>query len=99
MAISRNPLMSGVSGSINKQIVYRQLHGKTVISAYPDMSDRKLSSKQKHVNQLMKKANAEAKKIIADEKLRDAALLRLNVTRNKLYTSLIREYFKIALKK
>ena len=99
MAISINPLMSGVSGSINKQIVYRQLHGKTIISAYPDMSDRILSPKQKHVNQLMKKANVEAKKIIADEKLRDAALVRLNVTRNKLYTSLIREYFKIAMKK
>ncbi|MDP4131071.1 MAG: hypothetical protein Q8939_12990 [Bacteroidota bacterium] len=42
----------------------------------------------------MAEANYEAKAILADETLRSAAQVRLNVTRNKLYTSLIREYFK-----
>lgn len=86
--------MNGVTGCINKQIVFRRLGNKTVISAYPDMSGRKLSPKQRHINELMKKANKEVKAIIENEQQRDAAQLRLNVPPNRLYSSLIREYFK-----
>jgi hypothetical protein len=97
MAISKNILMNGVTGTINKQIVLRRYEDKTVVSAYPDMSDRKLSPKQIHMNELMKAANEKVQDIIADEKQRNEAILRLNVKRNKLYTSLISEYFKNAL--
>jgi hypothetical protein len=44
----------------------------------------------------MEEANYAAKNIMANEELRIAAQVRLNVTSNKLYTSLIREYFKNA---
>jgi hypothetical protein len=44
----------------------------------------------------MQEANDEAQRILANEELRMAAQVRLNVTRNKLYTSLIREYFQQA---
>jgi hypothetical protein len=99
MAISKNLLMTGVSGSINKEVVFRQFANKTVISAYPDMSNRKLSPKQKRINELMAESNLQWRAIKNDEQKRNAALLRLNVTRNKLYTALISEYFENALKK
>ena len=94
MAISENILLKKVSGHIGRQLVVKQYGDKTVISNYPDMSNRKLSPKQIRVNELMEEANAAAKHILGNEELRNAAQLRLNVTRNKLYTSLIREYFQ-----
>ena len=42
----------------------------------------------------MEAANFAAKRIMADEELRNEAQVRLNVTRNKLYTALIKEYFR-----
>jgi hypothetical protein len=96
MAISNNLILEGATGAISKQIVLRRVGNKTIISAYPDMSDRKLSAKQKQMNQLMKKANHAAKEIIADEEKRNAAQVRLNVSRNRLYTALIKEYFQHA---
>jgi len=94
MAISENLLFKKLSGHIGKQIVFKQYGDKTIVSKYPDMSKRKLSPKQRRVNEIMEEANYEAKTILADEALRIAAQVRLNVTRNKLYTSLIKEYFK-----
>ncbi len=94
MAISNNLLLKKLSGHIGRQLVVKQYGDKTIISQYPDMSRRKLSVKQKKVNKIMEQANDEAKRIMADENLRNAAQVRLNVTSNKLYTSLIKEYFK-----
>jgi len=96
MATSENLIFKNVSGHIGKQIVFKQYGGKTVVSKYPDMSKRKLSVKQLRINEMMQEAHYEAKSILADEELRTAAQVRLNVTRNKLYTSLIKEYFKNA---
>lgn len=94
MAISENILLKKLSGHLGKQLVFKQYGDKTVVSAYPDMSKRKLSPKQLRTNAIMEAANFEAKKVMADEDLRKEAQIRLNVTRNKLYTALIREYFK-----
>ena len=94
MAISENLIFKNVSGQLAKQLVFRQRGGKTVVSKYPDMSNRTLSPKQVRANEIMQEANFEAKRILANEELRIAAQVRLNVTRNKLYTSLIKEYFK-----
>ena len=94
MAISNNPLMKGVTGSINKQIVYRNYGLKTVISAYPDMSSVKRSPKQKQQNERMKKANIEVQLIMGDEQKCNAARLRLNVQRNKLHHTLMSEHLK-----
>ncbi|MDP4262221.1 MAG: hypothetical protein Q8941_06785 [Bacteroidota bacterium] len=60
------------------------------------MSQRKLSPKQLRVNEIMEETNYNAKSILADEELRNAAQVRVNVTPNKLYTALIKEYFRIA---
>jgi hypothetical protein len=96
MAISTSLLLKNLSGHIGKQIVVKQYGDKTVVSKYPDMSKRKLSPKQLRVNEMMENANYEAKRIIADDTLRNEAQVRLNVTRNKLYTALIKDYFKKA---
>jgi hypothetical protein len=94
MAISENLLLKKLSGHLGKQIVFKQYGNKTVVSKYPDMSNRKLSPEQKKVNKNMKKASEAARDILDDETLRNAAQVRLNVTSNRLYNALISEYFK-----
>jgi hypothetical protein len=91
MAISKNFLLRGVRGTINKQIVIREVGGKVILSAYPDMDDRKLSRKQLRRNEIMRQANEELRAIKADKQQRDAAQLRLNVPSNKLHHALLKE--------
>jgi disulfide oxidoreductase YuzD len=86
--------MKLVSGQMNKEIVFKQYGDKTVISKYPDMSKRVLSPKQKQILERMQDANYAVRGIMANDELASAAQVRLNVTRNKLYTALIKEYFK-----
>lgn len=91
MAISKNPLMKGVSGTIYKQLVFRTYGLKTVVSAYPDMSERILSAKQIRRTEILRKANEEVRAIKNNEQLRNAAQLRLNVPSNKLHHALMKE--------
>ena len=91
MAISKNFLLKGVRGTINKQIVIRDYGDKVVISGYPDMDKRKLRAKQIRRTEIMKLANEELRSIKGDQKLRDAAQLRLNVPSNKLHHALLKE--------
>lgn len=65
-----------------------------MVSKYPNMSNVERTEKQRENNLMMKAANTVARNIMKDEKLRNEAQLRLNVTSSKLYTSLIREFFK-----
>jgi hypothetical protein len=96
MASSKSTILKSFSGGIGKQVVLKQYGDKTVLSAYPDMSKRVLSPKQLENNLLMKIANGTAKGIMKNAKKRDSEQLRLNVTRNKLYTALIRDFFQKA---
>jgi hypothetical protein len=93
MAVN-NSFFLKLSGQLNKELVFKQYGDKTIVSKYPDMSKRKLTPKQLRAQEIMLEANYTAKGIMADEELCKAALLRLNVTRNKLYTALVKEYFK-----
>ncbi len=93
MAINKS-IFFKLSGQLNKELVFKQYGDITVVSKYPDMSKRILSDKQKQVHVMMIEANYTAKSIMADEEKSKAAQVRLNVTRNKLYTALIKEYFK-----
>jgi hypothetical protein len=79
---------------MNKEIVFKQYGDKTVISKYPDMSGVTFTDKQLQVQEKMYQAHFTAKGIMANEELASAAQVRLNVTRNKLYTAMIKEYFK-----
>lgn len=91
--------MAGLRGALGKQVVFRQRNGQTFVSAYPDMSGRILSEKQKKVNKTMTAANKYAKDTISDEALRNDAQLRLDVPSTKLYTALIKEFFKLEKEK
>lgn len=94
MAISESLLLSNLRGHVGKQMVFKQRLGKTVLSKFPDMSNRVLSPKQIENNLRMEKADDYAKGIMGDKKLNMAAQVRLDVTSNKLYTALIREFYK-----
>ncbi len=91
MAISTNPLMHGVRGTINKQIVFRIVGGKQIVSAYPDMSRVKRTAKQKKQNNRMKLVNEIIADIKADPEKKNAALLRLDVPTNQLHKALLKE--------
>jgi hypothetical protein len=94
MAISESLIMQKMSGHLGKELVFKQYGSKTVVTKYPNMSNRVLSEKQLRINEIMAEANYDAKRILANEELRNAAQVRLNTTRKKLYTALIKEYFK-----
>ncbi|MEO8583408.1 MAG: hypothetical protein ABI415_06405 [Flavitalea sp.] len=94
MAVSNNAITAGLTGTLGKQLVFRTRNGKTFVSSYPNMSERKLSAKQKKMNEIMKGANVKAKEIMSVDKDRDEAQVRLNVPRNRLYNALIKEYLR-----
>ena len=91
MAISNNPIMHGVRGTIGKQVVFRIVGGKQIISAYPNMSKVKRSASQKKQNDRMTVVNEIVADIKADPEQRIAALLRLDVPSNKLHHALVKE--------
>ena len=95
MATTKNIMMNKSSGNINKQLVFKTYGEKTVISKYPDMSRVKRSPEQKRFNDLMDAANRAVHKILYNDKLKMEAQVRLNVTSNKLYNALIKEYFQL----
>lgn len=99
MPITTNAVMNGARGIFGKQVVFKKYGDRTIVAAPPDFSDRKLSPKQIHNTETMESANYYAQGIIANEQLRNEAQLRLNVQRNKLYTSLIREYYQLNYRK
>ena len=87
--------MINTSGHIDKQLVFKRYGDKTVITAYPNMSKVKRSDKQKRMNDMMEAANRSAHNIMHDDKLKMEAQVRLNVTSNKLYISLVREFIQL----
>ena len=91
MAISKNPLLKHLRGTIGKQIVVREFFGKQIISAYPEKSKVPRSKKQVRQNNRMALANIEVQEILADEQKRNEAQIRLNVQRNRLRSALISE--------
>lgn len=93
MARTRSLFMRMLSGQLNKEIVFKKYGDLTIVSKYPDMSKQKFTTKQKLVQRNMRIANEKSRHIMGDEILRAEAQVRLNVTTNKLYTALIKEYF------
>ncbi len=91
MIVTGNPLLMGVSGKL-KNIVVKQYKDKTVITAVPDMSGRKLSQKQKNANERMRLAIQSAKKITADPRLRQRACEMLQVPPNKVFRAIVKQF-------
>ena len=95
MATTKNIMMKKSSGNIDKQLVFKTYGEKTVISKYPNMSRVKRSEKQKRMNDMMEAANEAAQQVLDDDTLKMEAQVRLNVTSNRLYNALIKEYFQL----
>ena len=64
--LHKTSLLYGFSGSISKQLVYRQYAGGTIVSAYPDMSRVIFSERQKEEQGLFALAVAFARSVIKD---------------------------------
>jgi predicted nucleotidyltransferase len=91
MIVTGNPLFTGVSGKL-KNLVVKQYKDKTVITAVPDMSKRKLSKKQKDANVLMKYAIMSAKKITADPRNKQRACEMLQIPPNKVFRAIVKHF-------
>lgn len=64
--VKQNSLTKGLSGKVGKSFVFKTYGNVTIVSAYPDMSNVKLSEKQKTENKKFKEAMAWAKSQMAD---------------------------------
>ncbi|THU31163.1 nucleotidyltransferase domain-containing protein [Niastella caeni] len=91
MIVTGNPLLTGVSGKL-KNLVVKQYKDKTVVTAVPDMSGRKLSQKQKDANERMQFAIISAKKITADPRLKQRACELLQVPPNKVFRAIVKKF-------
>jgi predicted nucleotidyltransferase len=91
MIVTGNPLLTGVSGKI-KNLVVKQYKDKTVITAVPDMSSRKLSQKQKEGNERMQMAIIAAKGITAKPRLKQRACEMLQVAPNKVFRAIVKQF-------
>lgn len=95
MAITNNPLLKQVSGSLDI-IVYKKYYDKTVISKKPDMSNRVLSEKQKESNERLRLANLYARFIYNTEESKMAARIRLKLPAHKsLFHALVKEHLNL----
>jgi DNA polymerase sigma len=90
MIVTGNPLLSGVSGKLGN-IVVKQYEGKTVVTAVPDMSRRKLSQKQKDANERMQIAIKAAKAITAKPRQKERACEMLQVPPNKVFRAIVKK--------
>jgi hypothetical protein len=96
MARTKNPIWRQVSGAIAGQIVYKQYYDKTVISAMPDMSKRKLSEKQKEWNERMSDATAFAKWVCESEERKVVARIRLKLPPHKaVFQAVVKEHLNL----
>ncbi len=92
MGKSKNDFLLGkVSGHIGKQIVIRQYKGKTVFSAYPDMSKVKPSPLQKSRRSNFAKAVKYAQDILHDPR-KKAAYARKVKQGKSVYHFALQEY-------
>jgi hypothetical protein len=89
--ISNNPLLSKASGRLGHLIV-KQYGDKTVISAFPDMSRRKLTTKQKESNERMRMAIFAAKRNTRTPESKQRACELLQVPANKVFRALVKEH-------
>jgi len=89
--LSENHPLTGISGTLGKQLVMKQYDGYTVVSKYPDMSRVKATAVQKAGRKDFKKAVAYSQAIIRDPDKK--AAYAASLPRGKrVYTAAIQEY-------
>ncbi len=96
--VDRNIILHNIQGQLGKTMVFRTLHGKTVASRYPDMSNVKRSPNQKAYSKLFSMAVENAVTILADPVLKEALLKRMKQTKKlknrNPFNVLVSEYMK-----
>jgi hypothetical protein len=92
-------LIQSITSRYGGKVTLRKRYGKTEVITRADMKKRILSEKQIEVNDVMGTASHYAKNVIANEKLKKEAQVRLNVSSNRLYHALVKEYFQVNSKK
>lgn len=70
--LRKNSVFSALSGTIGKEIVFKQYADKVVVSKYPDMDKIKASERQKLQRNKMKEAQAHWLEVKKDPALRKA---------------------------
>lgn len=91
--VKNNKLVEGISGQINKQLVFKVYGDKTIISRYPDMSKVKFSDDQKAEQNLFAEAVLYANSIIKDPE-KKAAFKAIIEPGRKVYNAAISAYLK-----
>ena len=91
MAISTNLLLKNVKGQIAKTLVVKQYGDRTVLSAYPDMSDVVYNEHQKLVQSRFSKAVEYAQSILRDP-VRKAEYIATLPPGKRAYNAAIKEY-------
>ncbi|MXV51926.1 hypothetical protein GS399_13165 [Pedobacter sp. HMF7647] len=91
--VKRNDITTGLSGAINKQLVFKQYKHGTVVTKYPDRSKVKLSEKQVAANERFKLAVEYARAILADPEKKAAFAKKLPEGKTVYYAALS-EYLK-----
>jgi hypothetical protein len=79
MAIHTSTIFQGFSGSINRQLLFRQCGGKTVVSKFPDRSAVIYSEKQKLERRRFADAVSFARVVIADQGLKQTYSIKAAV--------------------
>ena len=87
MAIQTSAIFAGFRGNVNRQLLFRQCAGKTVVSKFPDRSRVIYSEQQKRAQKRFAEALGFARIVIQEPLLRDnysikAALLGYRSTWN-----------------
>lgn len=71
MAIHTSAIFQGFSGSIDRQLLFRQCGGKTIVSKFPDRSTVIYSDKQKQERRRFADAVSFARVVIANRSLKE----------------------------
>ena len=79
MAKQLSPVFKGFSGSINHQLVFKQLNGQTVVTLYPDRSEVIFSERQRQNQRKFSDAVAFARVIIANPELKKIYSLKASL--------------------
>lgn len=88
-----NILLHQLSGQIGKQVVVKRYGRKTVVSAYPDMSNVKPSKLQKNKRNLFAEAVAYAQGIVHDP-VKKAAYAKGLKKGERVYQVAIKDYLR-----
>lgn len=91
--VKNNVVMKGVSGQINKQLVFRTYGDKTFISRYPNMTKVKFNDDQKAEQSLFAEAVLFAHSIINDPEKKAAFKATIEPGR-KVFNAAISAYLK-----